>query len=163
MTLNTIQDLVNEKTRLTKLIKVSWENIYQYNSVLKVTTATPKHPVDVNKEYEDILKYEAELIDVKLKINAYNMGISSLSIKSLINLHGSNYYQIYLRSAINERAGYLAHLRIKEGKIWDRYLKKAHTWHSVITKQRVIDEVKILRDKIDSIDKHIQMFNNKAL
>jgi hypothetical protein len=147
-----IKQLIVEKSTLVEKIHKCWANIYQFNSRL----FTNKDKVNVKSEYNSILSYEKELQEVKLVIAAVNMGLKKINVNKL---QETNNGKIYRRSAICERAGYLEHLKLKEGIQFDPISKKKFVWKSTLTKQFIIGEIKKLKDEISRIDQDILVFN----
>jgi hypothetical protein len=159
----TLKQLINDKTYYVELIQDCWQNIYRYNTTLADKRKHNTKPVNILNEYNKIREYEEVLIGIKLKIAAYNIGLTAVDQNMMNTLQTTNNAAIYRRSAYVERKGYLSHLKIKEGRVWDKFEKRTYNWVSTITHKDIAKMVKEIDEKLTTIDIAIKRFNEQTI
>ncbi len=136
--------LIAKKESLVKEIRAYWGIINSNNVIEKGV----KQKYDLQRTYTELNRMENDLIEIKLAIQAINMGLSKMSELSENNL----YSQIYLMQQLKEH-------KVKLGMI---PTKKSDNETVVLTANFIKNEMESIDKSVQEIQTYIDNFNSKT-
>ncbi len=131
-------NLIKKRESLISEIKENWSKINMFNSI----EPNAKRLFDIDKLYEQIIKDSNELIQVKVAIQAVNMGLKKMSDLP----EDSIYPIIYSLQQLKEQKVKLMSLNTKGDDV-------------VITKSKAALYVKDIEEEMKRLQVHIDEFN----
>jgi hypothetical protein len=137
--------LIEKRESLIEDIKREWKRILSFN----VVTNGTKQVFDLKAVYKQIKSFEADLIDIKVSIQAVNMGLTSLSQMP----KESSYPSIFILSQLKEH-------KLKLQKI---PTKKEEGESVVFTRKFIDEEVGKIDAQIKKIEKELADYNSEIV